>query len=265
MGGADIARALGGRKSGSGWMARCPAHDDRNPSLSISERGGRILVYCHAGCSQDAVIAVLKAQGLWPEPEAEPFTPRPRKGHAKAKREPEPEGPIIAEYIYTDEIGRPLFRVTRHEPKTFRQWRPDGKGGWIRGLTPDVRIVPYRLREVVEAPIIFVTEGERDVETLRECGFVATCNPGGAGKWKPGFAEYFRGKTCIVIPDTDRVGRLHGDAIVRSLEPVAAQVIRIDLRPDGVKDITDWFEAGHSEVELLHTIEAAWRIEEEVR
>lgn len=259
----DLAAALGGRRSGDGWMACCPAHDDRNPSLSLTERNGRILVHCHAGCSQEAVIDALRARGLWPEAKTEPLPSR--KARSKTKRQPEPEGPIVAEYVYTDEAGRPLFRVTRHEPKTFRQWRPDGKGGWIKGLAPDTRIVPYRLREVVEAPIVFIVEGEKDVETLRSQGFVATCNPGGAGKWKPEYAEYFRGKTCVVIPDTDRVGRLHGAAIVHSLEPVAAQVIIVDLRPDGAKDVDEWFEAAHSEVELLSTIETVWKTEEEVR
>ena len=61
-----IAKALGGRKAGSGWSARCPAHDDRTPSLSLRDNGeGKVLVRCHAGCDQDEVIAHLKAKGLW--------------------------------------------------------------------------------------------------------------------------------------------------------------------------------------------------------
>jgi len=61
-----IAKALGGRKAGSGWSARCPAHDDRTPSLSLRDTGdGKVLVRCHAGCDQDEVIAHLKASGLW--------------------------------------------------------------------------------------------------------------------------------------------------------------------------------------------------------
>lgn len=60
-----IARALGGRKHGTGWTARCPAHDDRDPSLSIREAAGKVLVHCHAGCDQRDVIAVLKERGLW--------------------------------------------------------------------------------------------------------------------------------------------------------------------------------------------------------
>ena len=60
-----IARALGGRKVGQGWTARCPAHDDREPSLSIRDDGGKVLVRCHAGCDQHDVIAILKERGLW--------------------------------------------------------------------------------------------------------------------------------------------------------------------------------------------------------
>jgi hypothetical protein len=63
-----IAKALGGRKAGSGWMARCPAHDDREPSLSIRDADdGKVLVRCHAGCTQDSVIAALRQRGLWAE------------------------------------------------------------------------------------------------------------------------------------------------------------------------------------------------------
>ena len=60
-----IARALGGRRVGQGWMARCPAHADREPSLSIRDAYDRLLVYCHAGCVQRDVIAALKERGLW--------------------------------------------------------------------------------------------------------------------------------------------------------------------------------------------------------
>ena len=61
-----IAKALNGRKAGSGWSARCPAHDDHTPSLPLRDSGdGKVLVRCHAGCDQDEVIAHLKPNGLW--------------------------------------------------------------------------------------------------------------------------------------------------------------------------------------------------------
>ena len=60
-----ISRALGGRKIRQGWTARCPAHDDRQPSLSIRDADGKVLVRFHAGCDQRDVVAVLKERGLW--------------------------------------------------------------------------------------------------------------------------------------------------------------------------------------------------------
>jgi len=66
MSATDLAHLLGGRKSGSVWMARCPAHDDRTPSLSICDaEDNKVLVRCHAGCEQERVIAALRTRGLW--------------------------------------------------------------------------------------------------------------------------------------------------------------------------------------------------------
>ena len=59
---AEIARALGGRRSSSGWSARCPAHDDKENSLSIGVgHDGRVLLKCHAGCEAEAIV---RAMGL---------------------------------------------------------------------------------------------------------------------------------------------------------------------------------------------------------
>ena len=61
-----IVEGLGGKWSGDQGVAHCPSHEDNTPSLSVSESDGRVLVYCHAGCSQDSVIDALRTQGLWP-------------------------------------------------------------------------------------------------------------------------------------------------------------------------------------------------------
>src|SRR5947209_4356302 len=61
-----IAKALGGRRVGVAWIARCPAHDDRKPSLSIRDNNdGKVLVRCHAGCDQTQVVEELRSRGLW--------------------------------------------------------------------------------------------------------------------------------------------------------------------------------------------------------
>jgi putative DNA primase/helicase len=63
-----IAKALRGRKMGKGWAACCPAHNDRDPSLSIRDgANGKVLFYCHAGCDQKQVLEALRFRGLWDE------------------------------------------------------------------------------------------------------------------------------------------------------------------------------------------------------
>ena len=79
-----IAKALGGRKAGGGWTARCPAHDDRTPSLSIRDADdGKVLVRCHAGCDQEQVIATLRSRGLWTENGSRRFKRLASRGVAK--------------------------------------------------------------------------------------------------------------------------------------------------------------------------------------
>jgi putative DNA primase/helicase len=73
-----IALALGGRRVGGCWMAHCPAHADREPSLSVADgANGNVVVYCHAGCDQDRVIEALKSRGIWTD--TRPFQSSQRK------------------------------------------------------------------------------------------------------------------------------------------------------------------------------------------
>jgi hypothetical protein len=82
---AEIAHALNGRKSGGEWVCRCPAHDDRDPSMTIRDSDdGRVLVHCHAGCEQGDVIDALKTLGLWEKQERTFIPSKPeRKPPAK--------------------------------------------------------------------------------------------------------------------------------------------------------------------------------------
>ena len=231
----SIVRALGARHYPSGWMAPCPAHEDDKPSLSIGEADGKILLHCHAGCSQRDVIDALRSRGLWDTAPATTW----------AKR-------IVATYNYTEAAGELLYQIVRFEPKDFRQRRPDGRGGWIWRKHPNQ--VLYHLPEILEAPIVFVVEGERDVETLRAHGFVATTNAGGAkAPWLPQFTEALRGREVILMPDADQPGRARVVRIARALLGVAARIIV--LEPDGAKDVTQWFDQGHSETYLIALVE----------
>ena len=235
---AQIARELGGKRSGAGYIAKCPAHDDNNPSLSLRDSGGQLLVHCQAGCAQCDVVDALKALGLWPESAS--------LGNLKM------ESRIVATYDYTDAAGQLLYQVCRFEPKDFRPRYPDGAGGWIWKKHPGQ--VLYRLPEVLEAPIVFVVEGEKDVETLREHGFTATTSAGGAkAPWLPAFTDALRGREVILIPDADVPGRQRAAAIARALLGHATKLIALDLEDS--KDISEWFERGHSEVELIACLE----------
>jgi putative DNA primase/helicase len=114
--------------------------------------------------------------------------------------------------------------------------------------------VLYRLREVLEAPIVFLVEGEKDSERLREHGFVVTTAAGGAqAPWLPSFTQALAGREIVLIPDNDEPGRQRALTIARALLGHAAQIICIEL--PGGKDVSDWFDAGHSELELINLVE----------
>ncbi|MBZ5672715.1 MAG: hypothetical protein LAP61_00555 [Acidobacteriia bacterium] len=235
---AKIARALlRGRKSGAGYIACCPAHEDHNPSLSLKDGEGKLLVCCHAGCSQETVIAKLKEMELWPE-------------HDSSKK-----SRIVEVYDYTSASGHIRYQVVRTDPKGFYQRKPDATGGWTNRGPTDREKLLYRLPEVIEAPIVFVVEGEKDVETLRAHGFVATTNAGGAKAiWLPQYTEVLKSRECIIIPDNDRPGWRRAASIGRALLGVAERIRVLDLPPE-TKDISDWFAGGHSDSELIALLE----------
>lgn len=229
----SIAKVLGGRRSGSGWSARCPAHEDSKPSLSLTDENGKVLVHCHAGCEQRAVIDALRRLGMWPE-------------------KSQPKTIVVEAYNYTDEAGKLLYQVCRTDPKGFFQRRPDAYGGWINKKSQ--RQVLYRLREVLEAPIVFVVDGEKDAETLRNRGFVATTNAGGAkSPWLPEFTDVLKGRHVILIPDRDKPGRQRVKRIARALGGKVSRGVILELE-DG-HDVTEWFQRGHSELELIALLE----------
>jgi putative DNA primase/helicase len=236
-----IARLDGVRKNGAGYMARCPAHDDRTPSLSVSEGDdGRVLVHCHAGCSVEAITAAMD------------MTPSDLfADNGDAKRE------IVAEYTYTDEAGEMLYQVVRFAPKDFRQRRKVA-GEWVWKLG-DTRRVLYHLPGVIAAveatAIVYVVEGEKDADRLRSLGLTATTNPGGAGtaknnyNWRAEYSEVLRGAHVVIVADKDEPGRAHAAAVAASVTPLAASV-RIVEATEG-KDASDHLAAGHGLDDLV--------------
>ena len=171
-----------------------------------------------------------------------------------------PLGRIVAVYDYQSEHGELLFQVVRFEPKDFRQRRPDpsARDGWSWKVKGVVEPVPYRLPALLTAKAVVVTEGERDADRLVAAGFVATTNPGGAGKWPKAFGPWFAGKAVAILPDHDDAGRKHTQDVARSLAGHASQIKVVDLPglpPKG--DVSDWLDAGGTAEALEALIDAA--------
>ena len=151
--------------------------------------------------------------------------PRPAHGLIVAASR---EAREICAYDYSDENGDLLYQVQRFEPKTFRQRRPGPTpGNWIPNLD-GVRRVAYRLPEIIKAVAerltIFVSEGEKDADSLWALGLAATTNSGGAGKWQREFSEYLCGADVVILPHNDDAGRAHGASVATSLGGVAARI-----------------------------------------
>lgn len=232
-----LARLKAKPRPGGGWVARCPAHEDRHPSLTIDlNLSDRLLLCCHRGCH---IRAITQAIGLPLECYGLPKLERA----SYMANQPMPK--IVATYDYVSEAGKLLYQAVRYEPKDFRVRRPDGKGGWEWNLD-EVWRVPYNLSAILAKPNqpVFVVEGEKDVETLRKWGFLGTTNVGGAGKWGVTLGHHFRGRRVAILPDNDRPGEDHALMVAASLLNYASEIRIVHLpgMPDK-GDVTDWLSS----------------------
>lgn len=237
------------RQSRAGqYTARCPhpaghSHGDKRPSLSVGEGDdGRALVHCETGCNLDDVLAALGLSviDLFPDRD-EPSRTR-----------------ITATYDYFDADGDLVMQVVRTDPKGFRQRRPDGRGGWHWNLVGVDDRPLYRLGQVLAAvaadEVVWVVEGEKDVQTLERHGLVATCNPMGAGKWRPEHTAAVAGARLVeIVADDDQAGREHALAVADAIAPVVGAV-RIWLPHAGCRDVSEHLGQGRGigDLRLMH-------------
>jgi len=203
----------------------------------MSNVDGKALLHCHHGCNTADVLAALgmAPAALFDKPLEQVDRPQ-----------------IVATYDYCDEGGQSLYQVVRLEPKSFRQRKPDGAGGWIWKLG-DTRRVLYRLPSVLAAvkdgTPVYVVEGEKDVHAVEAAGGVATCNAGGGGKWRPEYGDYLRGANVVVVADRDAPGRAHARAVRDDLAGKAANVTVVEAAVG--KDCFDHLAGGYRLDELV--------------
>lgn len=206
----------------------------------------------------------------------------------------------IATFQYFDDKGKLAYEVLKfpkEAPRRYMQRRPHPAGGWIWGLREglygkvksgdwfkaktdkhyadekhfdDAKWYLYRRDEVIAAikegrPVILV-EGEKDVETIRSWGMVATTNQGGAKNWHPELNEDLRGADIIICSDLDEAGRARTTIRGGDLKPIAKRIRVLDLAlhwkdaPEKA-DVSDWKDqAGGTKekFELLVNRAAAW-------
>ena len=283
------------RLYGDSWQACCPAHEDRTPSLSITPQDDRILLHCHAGCETREVVAALgyELRDLYITPEPlPPYRPprRPRPAAARpaappagetARPKPPPAasspaagppapdaGPprVVATYDYVEAHGTLLFQVRRFEPgfhgraKDFRQYRPDGQGGWIANLKGVTRVLyhlPAVQAGIAAGELIYLPEGEKDARNLIALGLIATTNAGGAAKWEPPYTETLRGAHVVILQDHDTSGQQHTARLTRELHGVAASLKVVTFPELPAKgDVSDWLDLGHTGDELAARVAA---------
>lgn len=200
----------GVKRCGDGqYMARCPCHDDRKQSLSIGRGEKGVVLKCQAGCDTRDIIARvgIKPRDLFYDAEAKP-TERPQ---------------IVAVYEYPNGVQK-----LRKSDKSFSWRRPDGKGGWIynRQGVPHSLYVAGSLGNVV-----FIAEGEKDADNLHRLGFDAASGADGAGpgKWRKEYTEQLQGRTVLIFPDNDAVGKAYAEETAAALHGVADHVQLCDL------------------------------------
>jgi hypothetical protein len=236
-----LTRLQGVQERDGNYIARCPAHDDQSPSLSVAVKRGRALVHCHAGCSQKDVLRALKALGVTKRDLAAASGHGTTTGctlrqYAKAKRLPKKFlrelGLRTMFYLDRRVVRIPYFDTNSNEIATRfrlvleRSDERDDRFRWRKHTRP----VPYglwRLEKAKAAGYVVVVEGESDPQTLWLHGVPALGIPGTAS-WREDWARYLLDIPKIfVVVEPDCCGQAVLDWVERS--SIRERVHLVDL------------------------------------
>jgi hypothetical protein len=251
------------RKSGKGFTARCPAHDDHNPSLSIGEsEDGKVLLRCHAGCTLDEILrsVELTQSDLFPDD----FTPSLQSDQSR-QGFPSPEEAIhaynlnapVSRWTYHDAEGSEVGIICRWDTPKGKVIRPVARtaSGWAQMMVPKPRPL-FNLNAVTATAgeTIFVVEGEKCVDAMTALGLTATTSMGGSQA--PHLTDWtaLTGRTVAIVPDNDAAGRDYANAVESLVAPHAGDVLVIELDGLGeggdVGDLVDACLTGRDREEL---------------
>ena len=259
----SIANALGGaiKNGDDSWNAVCPAHDDVGPSLTISEsKQGRLLVHCHGGCTQEAVIKALDAKGLWPKRavKSEPL-PHAPKGTDWPDSAAHPRyGEPFRSWQYFTADGDPVGLVHRwnlgvkedgRTDKTFasQTWGvyDSGKAGWVWKTFAKPRPL-YRLQLLKgETRPILLVEGEKTADaaiSIMGEWFPMTM-PGGSKAAKYTDFTPLKGRDVTIWPDSDEVGVTGANRVAEILLALPARSVRVIKLPEDLPKHWDLADA----------------------
>jgi hypothetical protein len=251
-----------------GGVTHCPSHDDPAPSLNLTEKDGRVLWHCHAGCPQDKVTEELRARGLLRGegvhiPPNERATVQPPgcslTEYAVAKSLPadflRSLGLSEFRYMSSPAVRIPYLSPTGEELAVrFRVALAGDKFRWKSGARPCLYGLS-RLDQARAAGYVLLVEGESDAQTAWHYGLPAVGLPG-AGHWRDDRdAQHLEGLEVRVIVEPDS----GGEALIESLSRSRLRDNVRLLRIDGAKDLSDLHLAdpGHFIERLTAATEAA--------
>ena len=238
------------RQSKGGWQALCPAHDDRNPSLSIADNGeGQVLVTCFAGCTFDAILDALGLRGHSNGHKAADPPPKARPKREPPKPQALPNRKTDTRYDYLDENGKLIFVVIRHDwrdkPKTFSQWIPAEEAGSWLPTSPVGQRPMYGLPDIIGTlGKVAIVEGEKCVHACKGAwpNQITVCWAGGTNAWQQTDWTPLSGRDIALVADGDLPGHKAMEALAAHLSALGCRV-RIALPPtDWDSDVADWIE-----------------------